>query len=393
VPTRVEDVLNVEEMRARAKRRLPRVVFDVIDGGAGDETSVRGNREAFAKYWIRPRALADVTARDLRTVVLGEEVALPILVAPCSFTRICDSAAELALGRAAGAAGTVYICNGSPTYPMEELRRVATGPTWFQFYAPPTREETERDLLRIKRAGYDVLCVTVDTAVYPIRDRDYRNHMTIPIKLSPTLIRHGLSRPRWAKDFVLGRYGQRTPAVTLQVRDFTRVVSRVRPITLDELVWMKEVFGGRLIVKGVMRGDEVPEMIDAGIDGIVVSNHGGRNLDGARPTLDILPEVVRAADGRVDVMVDGGVRRGADVLRALSLGAAAVLIGRPSLWGLAAYGEAGVGRVLEILRVELENAMALAGCAKVADIESSVTIRETPLTEAPGVTGSTALPA
>lgn len=375
--TKAEDVLNVAEMSRRAKRRLPRAVFDVIEGGAGDETSVRGNSEAYGNLWIRPKSLVDVSTRDLTTTVLGEEISLPIMLDPCGFARMCSADAELAIVRAAGKARTLYAVSGASAYSLEEIKKAATGPTWYQFYAPPTREETERELRRIKAAGYSVLCVTVDAAINPIRDRDYYNRLSVPLKLSPTLIRHGLSRPAWSKEFLLGRIGQMIPGmVRIQMRDFARIISRVRAITLDEIVWMKEIFGGPIVVKGIMRDDGVSEMIDAGVDGIVVSNHGGRNLDGARPTIEILPEVVAAANGRAEVFVDGGIRRGTDVLKALALGARAVLIGRPYMWGLAAYGEAGVQRVIEILRVELENAMGLAGCPTVADIDSSMVVRD-----------------
>jgi isopentenyl diphosphate isomerase/L-lactate dehydrogenase-like FMN-dependent dehydrogenase len=381
---KVGDVLNVAEMHDRAVRRLPRVIVDVIDGGAGEEASVRANREVYGKYWIRPRALVDVSRRDLSTTVLGEQLSLPVMIAPCSFARLCGSEAEMALVRAAGETGTLYAVNAFPSYSLEEILQASVGPTWFQFYAPPTREETERELLRIRAAGYRVLCVTVDTAVYPIRDRDYRNRLTIPIRLSPRLAWQGLSRPRWAIDFLLGRGREDAAKLTLQIRQFTQAVSRVRPVTLEEIVWMKGLFGGRIVVKGVMRNEEVPAMIDAGVDGIVVSNHGGRNLDGARPTLDILPEVVAAAQGRAEVFLDGGIRRGTDVLKALALGARAVLVGRPSLWALAAYGQPGVRRVIEILRVELENAMSLAGCPTIADIDSSIVIRDPPSSRSRG---------
>jgi isopentenyl diphosphate isomerase/L-lactate dehydrogenase-like FMN-dependent dehydrogenase len=370
---KVDDVLNVAEMRMRSRRRLPRAVFDVIDGGAGDETTVRANSDAYRRVWIRPKSLVDVQERDLSTVVLGERISLPVMLGPCGFARMCSADAELAIVRAAGAAGTLYAVSGGAAYPLEEIQRCATGPTWYQFYAPPTREETEQELHRIKAAGYRVLCVTVDTAINAIRDRDYYNHLSVPLRLSPALIRHGLSRPAWSREFLLGRVGQFMPGMpAVQLRDFAKMVARVRSVTLDEIAWMKEVFGGPLVVKGIMRGERIAEMVAAGVDGVVVSNHGGRNLDGTRPTLDVLPEVVEAAEGRLEVYLDGGVRRGTDVLKALALGARAVLVGRPYMWGLGAYGEPGVRRVIEIFRYELDCAMALAGCPTVADIDSTL---------------------
>jgi isopentenyl diphosphate isomerase/L-lactate dehydrogenase-like FMN-dependent dehydrogenase len=389
--TKVEHVLNVAEMRHRARRRLPRAVFDAIEGGAGDETSVRGNREAFEKVWIRPKTLVDVSSRDLSTTVLGDRISLPVMLDPCGFARMASAEAELAIVRAAGAAGTLYAVSGASAFSLEEIRQAATGPTWYQWYPPEGQEASEAELHRIKAAGYRVLCVTVDSALNPIRDRDYYNRLNIPLKLSPSLIRHGLSRPGWSKEFLFGRVGQMWPGmVTVQIRDFARAISRVRAITLEEIVWMKEVFDGPIVLKGVMRGEDVPELIEAGVDGIIVSNHGGRNLDGARPTMDILPEVVAAADGRAEIYLDSGVRRGTDVFKAVALGARAVLIGRPYMWGLAAYGEAGVRRVIEILRIELENAMGLAGCPTIADIDASVVVRDPPLpapTVLPGLAG------
>jgi isopentenyl diphosphate isomerase/L-lactate dehydrogenase-like FMN-dependent dehydrogenase len=375
----VDDVLNVEEMRRRARRRLPRAIFDAIDGGAGDETSVRGNREAYSGYWLRPKPLVDISSRSLKTTILGDELSLPIMLGPCGFARMCAPDGELAIARAAGAAETLYAVTGAPAYPLEEIQRAATGPTWYQFYPPESRQQTEEELRRIKAAGYRVLCVTVDTAIAPVRDRDYYNKLSVPLKISPALILHGLSRPTWAREFLLGRMGQMQPGqVRVQVRQFAQMIARVRGITLEELVWMKEVFGGPLVVKGIMRGDGVGEMIDAGVDGIVVSNHGGRNLDGARPTLDSLPEVVEAASGRAEVFLDGGIRRGTDVLKALALGARAVLIGRPYMFGLAAYGEPGVRRVIQILRLELEYAMGLTGCPTIADIDSTIVVPKRP---------------
>lgn len=376
---KVEEVLNIAEMRERARRRLPRPVFDAIDGGAGDEMTVQGNRDAYRKYWIRANDLQDVAHRDLSTSVLGERISVPVMLGPCGFSRMCSADAELAIARGAAATETQYVVTGASAFPLTDIRKAATGATsWYQFYAPATREETERELRRIREAGYRVLCITVDTALNPVRDRDYYNRLTLPLKLSPSLIRHGISRPAWAKEFLLGRVGQMTAGgVVIQLRDFARMIARVRPITLDEIAWMKTVFEGPVVVKGVMRGTTIEPLLDAGIDGVVVSNHGGRNLDGARPTLDILPEVVEAAGGRMEVFMDGGVRRGSDVLKALALGARAVLIGRPYMFGLGAYGEAGVRRVVEILRLELEWAMALAGVPTISDIDASTVVLDT----------------
>jgi isopentenyl diphosphate isomerase/L-lactate dehydrogenase-like FMN-dependent dehydrogenase len=373
----VGDVLNIEEMRTRAQW-LPRAVFDAIDGGASDEITLRANRTAFEKLWLRPRALADVSKRDLSTTALGTKISMPLMLAPCGFGRMANSQAELAVARAAGQAGTVFAISGSASYSPEDIAKVATGPLWYQMYLPGDRESTQALLDRVERAGYGVLCVTIDTPVTPKRERDYRNKLVMPLQFSPSLLMTGMSNPAWAKDFLMGRVGDRGAAghifggVRTAYWNFAKTVRNVRPVTFADVRWLREHWKGKLVIKGVMRGDECPEMVEVGVDGIVVSNHGGRNLDCVRATIDILPEVLSAVGGRVEVFVDGGIRRGTDVVKAIALGAQACLIGRPYLFGLAAGGEAGVARVIEIFRNEIEHTMAMAGCATVGDIDSSL---------------------
>ena len=287
---------------------------------------------------------------------------------------MCDSEAELASARAAGSAGTIFAVSGAASVPPGDVMRAASGPLWYQLYMGPDLDEVGQLLESVSASGYRVLCVTIDSAVSPARDRDYYNRLTIPLRLSPRLVMAGLSRPAWSKDFVLGKVGRGagfTAAMTAYWQ-FAKTITSLRSVTIADVRWLRDRWDGPLVVKGVMRHEEVPQMIEIGVDGIVVSNHGGRNLDTARGTLDILPEVVRAADGRAEIFVDGGVRRGVDVVKALALGAQACLIGRPYMYGLAAGGQSGVSRVLEILRLELEKAMGLAGCATVADIDRSI---------------------
>jgi isopentenyl diphosphate isomerase/L-lactate dehydrogenase-like FMN-dependent dehydrogenase len=370
-------------MRERAKW-LPRAVFDAIDGGASDEITLRANRSAFENFWLRPRALADVSKRDLTTTALGTPIAMPLMLAPCGFGRMANSQAELAVARAAGKAGTVFGVSGSASYSPEDIAKVATGPLWYQMYLPGDRESTQTLLDRIERSGYEVLCVTIDTPVTPKRERDYRNKLTMPLQFSPSLLLTGMSNPVWAKDFLMGRVGDRGAAghifggARTAYWNFARIVRNVRPVTFPDVRWLRDHWKGKLVIKGVMRGDECPEMSEIGVDGIVVSNHGGRNLDTVRPTIEILPEVLSAVGGKVEVFVDGGIRRGTDVVKAVALGAQAVLVGRPYLYGLAAGGEAGVARVLEIFRTEIEHTMAMAGCATVADIDRSLVTRSSP---------------
>jgi isopentenyl diphosphate isomerase/L-lactate dehydrogenase-like FMN-dependent dehydrogenase len=372
----VSDVLNTSEMRARA-RRLPKAIFDVIDGGASDEITLRANQSAFQRIWFRPRALADVSTRDLSTTVFGERISMPLMLGPCGFARMARSEAELAIARAAGHAGTVFAVSGSASYPLETIAAAASGPLWYQ---PPLSSDgkvSEALLGRVEDAGYRVLCVLIDTAVNPKRERDYRNHLSIPLEMSPRLLLTGLTNPMWTKDFLLGRVGHRGAAPRLggartAYWNFARTVRNMRPITFKDVAWLRDHWSGKLVVKGVARGDECSRMLDAGVDGLIVSNHGGRNLDCIRPTIEILPEVVSAVAGRAEVFIDGGIRRGTDVVKALALGASACLIGRPYMFGLAAGGEDGVRRILEIFRNEIDHTMALTGCATVADISPSL---------------------
>jgi isopentenyl diphosphate isomerase/L-lactate dehydrogenase-like FMN-dependent dehydrogenase len=372
----VRDVLNTDEMRTRA-RRLPKAIFDVIDGGASDEITLRANRSAFDSIWLRPRALADVSNRTMSTAVLGETITMPLMLAPCGFARMANSEAELAVARAAGRAGTVFAVSGSASYSLEQIASAGSGPLWYQ---PPLSSDgkvSEAVLGRAEAAGYGVLCILIDTAVNPKRERDYRNHLSIPLEISPRLLLTGITNPLWTKDFILGRVGHRGIAPGIggartAYWNLARTVRNMRPITFKDIAWLREHWKGKLVLKGVTRGDECSRMVDAGVDGIIVSNHGGRNLDCIRPTIEILPEVVRAVHGRAEVFLDGGVRRGTDVIKALALGARACLVGRPYLFGLAAGGEAGVARILEIFRNEIDHTMALTGCATVSDITSDL---------------------
>jgi isopentenyl diphosphate isomerase/L-lactate dehydrogenase-like FMN-dependent dehydrogenase len=365
-------------MRRQARRRLPRAVFDAIEGAAGDEITMRANREALEQIRLRPRALADVRSRDLSTTVLGQPVTMPVLLAPCGMARMADSEAELAVARSAQRAGTVFAISGASSYSLEDIAGAATGPLWYQLYLPPTRDGAAALIARVEDAGYPVLCVTVDTAVEITRERDVRNRLTLPIRPTPRLVLSGLSRPRWSKDFVLGKVGHGHSmhgfgrAVRTAYQNLADTIENLTPVTFDDLAWLRERWDGKLVVKGILRGDECERMLDLGVDGIVVSNHGGRTVDCVMATIDALPEVVEAVAGRAEVFVDGGVRRGTDVVKALALGARACLIGRPYMYGLGAGGEAGVDRVLGILRAELERAMALLGCATVADIDAGI---------------------
>lgn len=382
---KLDDAINVDDLRVRARHRLPRAVFDAVDGGAGAESTLRANEAAFARLDIRPRALADVTQRDMSTAAVGTPMALPVMLAPCGFARMCDGQAELAAARAAGRVGTVFVVSAAASMPLEQIAEVATGPLWYQHYLTGDRPATAVLLRRVAAIGCSALVVTIDQALSPSRERDIRNRLTVPLEPSLKLLLTGLSRPRWARDFLLGDAGlSAAGALGLQGArvaywNLARTVTDVAGTTWDDIRWIRDQWPGPLLLKGVLRGDEVPEMVRIGVDGVIVSNHGGRNLDGVRATIDALPEVVAAADGEIDVLIDGGVRRGIDVLRALALGAKACLVGRPYMFALAAGGEAGVDRMFEILRADVERALAFAGCASIQDVDSTlVAVRPDP---------------
>ncbi len=365
---RAKRVLNTTQMRERA-RRLPRPIFDAIDGGAGDELTLRANRDAYERIWFRPRTLADESDRNLSTTVLGDEIAMPLLLAPCGMARMVNSGGELAVARAAGHAQTVYAVSGVSSYSLEEIAAAAAGPLWYQLYLVSDRESTSATLERARRAGYRVLCVTVDATIASVRERDVRNGLEIPPSLSARLVLGALRKPSWLAAFVRGEVGDGGLGPTrVSVRNFVNTIRQLRPVTAAELRWIRERWEGPLVVKGLMRAEDCRDLIELGVDGIVVSNHGGRQLDGARPTIEILPEVVSAVEGRAEVLVDGGIWRGADVVKAIALGARACLIGKAYMFGLAAYGQAGVERVLQIFQTEIDRALGMLGCASVSDL-------------------------
>jgi isopentenyl diphosphate isomerase/L-lactate dehydrogenase-like FMN-dependent dehydrogenase len=364
-------------MRQRAKR-LPKPVFDAIDGGATDEITLRANQTAYQELWLRPRPLEDVSTVDISTTVFGSTISMPLMLDPCGFARMAHPDAELAVRRAAGKAGTIFVASGTGSYPLEDVAAAGNGDLWYGLYLPSNREVTEDQLERAKAAGYGVMCVTIDSPIMGKRERDYRNRLTSPLRMSPRLVVSALSNPVWAANFALGRVarGGAYRSAKTAYKDFANTIQAAKPVTYADIAWLRQIWNGPFVVKGVQRGDECNAIVDLGVDGIIVSNHGARHLDTVRPTIDILPEVVAAVGDRAVIFVDGGVRRGTDVVKALALGARACLIGRPYMYGLAAGGEAGVRRVLEIFRTEITQAMALLGCRNVGEIDRSMVTAE-----------------
>jgi 4-hydroxymandelate oxidase len=350
--------VNVFDFEALARERLSREAYDYYAGGAHDEVTLRENRAAYDRLSLAYRVLVDVSRRDLSASVLGQPVAMPILVAPTAFHRLADPEGEVATARAAGAAGTVMILSTLSTSTIESVVSAASGPVWFQLYVYRDRKATEGLVRRAEAAGCRALVLTVDAPFLGRRERDVRNRFALPPGLTvANLLPEG--------------YGTIPPAVA-DSGLAAYVASFLDPsLTWRDVAWLRSITELPVLVKGIVRPDDAVRAAEAGAAGVVVSNHGARQLDTSPATIDVLPEVVDAlADHghRIEVLMDGGVRRGTDVLKALALGARAVLVGRPVLWGLAAGGEAGAARVLRLFRDELDLAMALAGAPTVAGV-------------------------
>jgi L-lactate dehydrogenase (cytochrome) len=372
--------VSLADYRRQARRRLPQFVFDFVDGGAGDETTLRANEDAFARVPLRTRTGVDVASRTTSTTVLDNSVSLPVLLAPTGLQRLVHRHADVEAARGAARAGTVYVASSASAFSIEEVTRGAGhSHVWFQLYAWRDRDVADRVIGRAADAGCSTLVVTVDVPVVGLRDRDLRNGMSIPPRITARNVFEGARHPRWTRHLLTG------PPITF--KNFEGLVPASRGMALMqyanekltnpattwvELERMRRSWPGRFVVKGVLTAADARSALDIGADGVVVSNHGGRQLDGVPASLTALPAVVEAVGRDMEVLLDGGVRRGIDVLRALALGARAVMIGRPYWWGLAVDGERGVAAVLETLRRELDLALALTGVPRVQDVDRSV---------------------
>ena len=368
----VDRAVNIADLRTLAERRLPRVVFDYIDGGADAERTLRENARVFDDVTFRPRGAVAVSSVDLRATVLGHAFDLPFLLAPIGSSRMFYPRAEVHAAAAAGAAGTGYILSTLAGCALEDVKAATAGPAWYQVYLVGGRDVAERAIARAKAAGFTALVVTVDTPVAGMRERDLRNGTTRllggnPIAMAPHL-GQVLSRPRWLAGF-LGDGGlMQFPNVVLPGSGPMKYES-VGPalaksvVTWEDLKWIREGWGGPIVVKGILTGDDARRAADEGASAAIVSNHGGRQLDSVAAGLRALPDVVSAAGDRIEVLMDGGVRRGSDIVKALCLGARAVLVGRAYAYGLGAAGGPGVARAIEILRADLVRTLTLLGVA------------------------------
>jgi 4-hydroxymandelate oxidase len=352
------ELVNLFDYERAAAARVPAHFWDYYRSGANDELTLRDNRAAFERIAIHYRVLVDVSQRSLGARVLGTPVSFPVLVAPTAFHRLAHPDGELASVRAAGAAGTVFILSTLSNTRVEDVMRAATGPVWFQLYVYRDRKVTEALVRRVEAAGVQAIVLTVDAPLLGTRERDVRNGFRLPPMLAvENLLPEGVGE-------LPDRAGSGLAAYFAEILDPS--------VSWKDLDWLASVTRLPIVVKGVVRADDARRAVEHGARAVVVSNHGGRQLDTSPATIDVLPRIADATAGRVELLLDGGVRRGTDVLKALALGARAVLLGRPVLWGLAVGGEAGVRAVLSIVERELDLALALAGCPSVEALDRSL---------------------
>jgi L-lactate dehydrogenase (cytochrome) len=372
-----EQFVNIEEMRAAASRRLPRPLYDLVEGAADDEVTARRNRAAWDDYSLVPHVLRDVSVRSQETTLFGLRLSTPVVLAPTGLLQMFSRDGDRAAARAAVTRGTAFTMSTVSMTTLEEVAKVGGERLWFQLYVLRNRDATEGLVRRAIAAGVQTLFVTVDVPTAGNRERDVRNGLSFPFKVKGRSVAHVAMRPGWAYRYFTG------PRLTLANMATPVAASRHNPaavtvavssqfnpaLTWDDISWLRSIWPGNLVIKGLMTGADAKRACDVGADGVVVSNHGGRQLGSAPATVEALPEVVDAVGGQVPVLVDGGVRRGTDVVKAIALGASAVLIGRPYLYGLAAGGQSGVERVLDIYRDEIDRALALSGQTDVAALD------------------------
>ena len=373
---------SIEDLRRAARRRLPRAVFDFIDGGAEDELTLGANRAAFERQRLLPRVLVDVSSVDTRTDILGLPARLPIVIAPTGAVGFGWRGGDVALARAAAAFGIPCSLSTSATASIELIADAGPGRRWFQAYFFKDREFTFGLIERARKAGYEALLFTVDLPVGGKRERDFRNHFSVPFRFTPRNVLDFASRPAWALDMLMNGVPtlENLTGLAAPGADAAKIASSVGHNQDASLDWallrqVRDRWPGKLLVKGVAHPEDAERAVAAGCDGVIVSNHGGRQLDGAIASFDALPAVARAVGGKAAVLMDGGVRRGADVLKALASGAQAVLVGRATLYGVCAAGEAGARRALEILGDELVRTMQLCGARRIADIGPQLLVR------------------
>jgi len=380
IERRLARAASVADLRRIAKRRLPGGVFDYIDGGAEDERTLAANQAAFAAVSYQPRVLRGLGAVETASTILGRPLAYPLVLAPTGFTRIADAEGELAVARAAERAGLPYTLSTLSTRSIEEVRSVSAGRLWFQVYAWRDRGMVREMIDRAAAARYEALVLTVDTAVFGRRERDVRRGFSLPPSIGPRTVLDGALHPGWTWDFVrsepirfanvVGRdVGDGASPVTLS--DY--INTQFDPsLSWDDVDWLRSVWDGPIVLKGIQTVADAIIAADVGVEAIALSNHGGRQLDGSPAPFDLVAPVADAVGGRTEIICDGGVRRGSDILKAVAAGATAAMAGRAYLYGLGAAGERGVDRVLDWFQADLVRTMSLVGVDTIADLDRSV---------------------
>jgi len=380
---RLQKAASIDDLRRIARRRLPGGVFDYIDGGAEDEVAMDRNTRAFRELEFVPRVLRDMGHVDTTGTILGREVPFPLILAPTGFTRIAHPPGELAVARAAARAGLPYSLSTMGTRSVEEVAAVSSGSKWFQVYVWRDKGLLKDMILRAAEAGFEVLCITVDAAMLGRRERDVRRGFTLPPKMGLDIVVEGMIRPSWSLRFVFSEpiefanVAGNTDIDGSTAVDLAAFMNEQFDPTLswEDVEWMRSLWDGPVLIKGVQSVADAVIARDRGLDGIVLSNHGGRQLDSAPSIIELVQPVAEAVGGDLDIVCDGGVRRGGDIVKALALGATSCMIGRPYLYGLAAAGEEGVDWVIEHLRAGMERDMALCGAASVAELAPDLVYR------------------
>ncbi len=368
---------SIEDARELARRRLPKAVFEFVNGGAEDEVTLAANRNDFTKLALLPRMLADVSGRDLSVTLWGERLSLPVLLGPAGLQRIVHAEGELASARAAAAAGTVFVTSTASSYTIEETAAASSGPLWFQLYLWRDRRLVESLVDRARGAGYRAMVLTVDVPAIGNRERDIRNQISLPPRIRPAHLLDGLRHLDWVFNTFLGRTISQVNLEGIDRSQYSSLAAYVNSLpdhraSWSDLDWLRSVWKGPLLIKGILTPEDARRSIEFGVDGIIVSNHGGRQLDGAPSTISVLPGIVNAVEGRAEVLLDGGICRGSDVVKAIALGAKACLIGKAYYLALGAAGEAGVSAVLRVFAEEIDRTLTLIGRRSLADLDPSL---------------------
>jgi len=374
------NVVNVKDLRRLARARLPDAVFDYLDGAADDEVTLNDSERAYTEVLFKPRFAVATPSCDLSVTVLGHKLDLPFMLGPIGYSRLMHPRGELAASRAAGKNGTAYILSTMSGHRIEDVKAESTGPTFYQLYLAGGRAAAEGAIARAKAAGYKALFVTIDTPVAGNRERDVRNGMKALMGKNPfakiPYLPNILAHPRWLAGFMLDGMSRPFPNIVvpgsgpLPAIDVGAALESAQ-VSWTDLKWIRELWSGPIVIKGVMTADDARRSVDAGAQGIVVSTHAGRQLDGVAGSLRVLPGIVEAVGDKTEVIFDGGIRRGADVVRAMALGAKAVLLGRGYAYGMAAAGDAGIERAIEIFRADIIRTLKLLGCSSISQVDSS----------------------